>query len=123
LPELVQVCEPMLRTLRIVPRSVRPAAGERASAPMFSAFECALLDELVEYMDSNPRRVKRIVNDLREFSHVSNDEWLPADLNQGLESTLNVVWNDLKYKADIVRELFQNGELKTLLTDKGVLDA
>jgi two-component system, NtrC family, sensor kinase len=51
------------------------------------------------------QRVKRIVNDLREFSHVSNDEWLPADLNQGLESTLNVVWNDLKYKADIVREL------------------
>jgi len=25
--------------------------------------------------------------------------------------------------ADIVRELFQNGELKTLLTDKGVLEA
>lgn len=50
-------------------------------------------------------RVKRIVNDLREFSHASNDEWHPADLNAGLESTLNVVWNDIKFKADIVREL------------------
>jgi two-component system NtrC family sensor kinase len=60
-----------------------------------------LLRESMEGM----QRVKRIVNDLREFSHVSHDEWHPADLNQGLESTLNVVWNDLKYKAEIVREL------------------
>lgn len=51
------------------------------------------------------QRVKRIVNDLRAFSHVSHDEWRPADLNQGLESTLNVVWNDIKFKADVVREL------------------
>lgn len=51
------------------------------------------------------QRVKRIVSDLREFSHVSNDEWQAADLNQGLESTLNVVWNDIKFKAEVTREL------------------
>lgn len=51
------------------------------------------------------QRVKRIVNDLREFSHVGEVEWQAADLNQGLESTLNVVWNDLKCKADITRAL------------------
>lgn len=51
------------------------------------------------------QRVKRIVNDLREFSHVGNADWQPADLNQCLESSLNVVWNDIKFKADITRAL------------------
>jgi len=49
-------------------------------------------------------RVKKIVQDLKSFSHVDQAEWLEADLNAGLESTLNVVQNELKYKADIVRQ-------------------
>jgi signal transduction histidine kinase len=28
----------------------------------------------------------------------------PADLQAGIESTINVVWNQLKYKVDVVRE-------------------
>jgi signal transduction histidine kinase len=27
-----------------------------------------------------------------------------ADLEQGLDSTLNVAWNEIKYKADVVKE-------------------
>ncbi|NMF86922.1 ATP-binding protein [Aromatoleum petrolei] len=53
-------------------------------------------------------RVKRIVNDLKNFSRNDEGEWQHTDLNGGLESTLNVVWNELKYKAHVVREL---GEL------------
>ena len=49
-------------------------------------------------------RVKKIVQDLKDFSHVDEAEWQEADLNDGLESTLNVVWNELKYKAEVVRE-------------------
>jgi hemerythrin-like metal-binding protein len=48
-------------------------------------------------------RVKKIVQDLKDFSHVDEAEWQEADLNEGLESTLNVVWNELKYKAEVVR--------------------
>jgi two-component system, NtrC family, sensor kinase len=48
-------------------------------------------------------RVKKIVQDLKEFSHVDESEWQEADLNEGMESTLNVVWNELKYKAEVVR--------------------
>jgi len=50
-------------------------------------------------------RVKRIVNDLRDFSHVDTARWEPADLNSALESALNVVGNALKYKADVVKAL------------------
>jgi two-component system, NtrC family, sensor kinase len=49
-------------------------------------------------------RVKHIVNDLKDFSRADEGEWQDADLNRGLESTLNVVWNELKYKAQVVRE-------------------
>ena len=44
-------------------------------------------------------RVTKIVQDLKDFSRVGRDQQMqPADLLQGLDSTLNIVWNDLKYK-------------------------
>jgi signal transduction histidine kinase len=49
-------------------------------------------------------RVKKIVLALREFSHADQDEPALADLNEGLESTINIVWNELKYKATLHRE-------------------
>ena len=49
-------------------------------------------------------RVRRIVQDLRDFSRIDSVELQWADLHAGLESTLNVVSNEIKYKADVVRE-------------------
>lgn len=49
-------------------------------------------------------RVRQIVQDLRDFSHVDEAEWQSVDLHQGLQSTLNIVWNEIKYKAEVVRE-------------------
>ena len=37
------------------------------------------------------RRVGRIVADLKNFAHPGNDRKMLVDINQGLESTLNVV--------------------------------
>jgi len=53
-------------------------------------------------------RVKKIVLDLKDFSHTGGDEaWNWADVHQGLESTLSVVWNELKYKCEVVKEYGQ----------------
>lgn len=50
-------------------------------------------------------RVKRIVQDLKEFSHVdSSDEWKTVDLHNGLDSTLNIVNNEIKYHAEVHKE-------------------
>jgi signal transduction histidine kinase len=49
-------------------------------------------------------RVKKIIQGLREFAHVAPDEIVEADLNAGLEQALTIAWNELKYKADVVRE-------------------
>jgi two-component system, NtrC family, sensor kinase len=49
-------------------------------------------------------RVKRIVQDLRDFSRGGADEtWQFVDLHEALDSTLNIVRNEIKYKASIVR--------------------
>jgi signal transduction histidine kinase len=50
------------------------------------------------------KRVTRIVQDLKNFSHVEESESQWADLEAGIESTLRVVWNELKYKAEMVKE-------------------
>lgn len=59
-----------------------------------------LLSESMEGL----QRVKHIVQDLKDFSHVDKQEKQWASLEQGLDSTLNIVWNELKYKADVVKE-------------------
>jgi PAS domain S-box-containing protein len=48
-------------------------------------------------------RVKGIVQSLKDFSRVDSSDWVDADLNAGLDSTLNVVMNEVKYKAEVVK--------------------
>ncbi len=60
-------------------------------------------------------RVGQIVKDLKDFSRVdSNQEWQWANLQQGIESTLNIVANELKYKADVVKEFQQLPDIECL---------
>ncbi len=49
-------------------------------------------------------RIKKIVLDLKDFSHPGEDVLKLSDLNLNLDSTLNIVWNELKYKATILKE-------------------
>ena len=60
----------------------------------------SLLAESLEGLD----RVKRIVKDMKDFSHVDGGARQHADLESGLDSTLNVVWNEIKYKAEVSKE-------------------
>jgi len=50
-------------------------------------------------------RVRKIVQDLKDFSHVgAEDEWSWAHLHAGLDSTINIVNNEIKYKARLVKD-------------------
>ncbi len=62
------------------------------------------LPNLLNESQEGAERVRKIVQDLKEFSHVDETEWQWADLHQGLESTLNIVHNELKYKAQVRKE-------------------
>jgi signal transduction histidine kinase len=50
-------------------------------------------------------RVTTIVQDLKNFSRLDagGSEWSWADLHEGLDSTINIVMNEIKYKAELVR--------------------
>ena len=60
-----------------------------------------VVDESLEGME----RVAKIVSDLKEFSHVDEARLEKADINRGIESTLNIVWNEIKYKAEVIKDL------------------
>ena len=50
------------------------------------------------------QRVKSIVQGLKEFSHVDEAQVQRANLETYLETTVKIVWNELKYKVELVRE-------------------
>ena len=85
-----------------------PDGGRQEIARLKKEIDVAYLRDdmgslLAESLDGL-QRVKRIVRDLKDFAHVDESERLWANLETGLESTLNVVWNELKYKATVVKE-------------------
>ncbi|QIA05119.1 ATP-binding protein [Pseudomonas fluorescens] len=60
-------------------------------------------------------RVGQIVRDLKDFSRVdSHQEWQWANLQQGIESTLNIVASELKYKADVIKEYQELPDIECL---------
>jgi len=61
-------------------------------------------DKIISESQDGTQRVKSIVENLRVFSHVGKGELEFADINKSIESTLNIVWNELKYKAEVIKE-------------------
>ena len=62
------------------------------------------IGQLIAESTDGAQRIRRIVQDLRDFSRVGEDKWEWTDLHAGLESTLNVVSSEIKYKAEVRRE-------------------
>ena len=61
------------------------------------------------------QRVRKIVQDLKDFSRVdARQEWECVNLHHGLESTLNIVNNEIKYKADVVKQYGDLPEVQCL---------
>jgi len=66
------------------------------------------LPQLMAESREGIERVTRIVRDLKDFSYSGRDEsWKLVDLHAGLESTINIIWNELKYKVQLHREFGQ----------------
>jgi two-component system NtrC family sensor kinase len=60
-------------------------------------------------------RVRKIVQDLKDFSRVdANLAWQWANLHAGIDSTLNIVSNEVKYKADVVKEYGEIPDIECL---------
>ncbi len=66
------------------------------------------LPELLSESREGIERVRKIVQDLKDFSRSDRgDGWILADIHRGIDSTLNIVWNEIKYKGQIVKSFGQ----------------
>ncbi|MEO8802261.1 MAG: ATP-binding protein [Rudaea sp.] len=110
--QLIDQYESILRPIR----TERPEYGKtiedlklRIDYPYLVNDMPALLSESREGLE----RVRKIVEALRDFSRAGySEEWALADLHRGLDSTLNIVWNDLKYKCELHK---QYGEIPQIV--------
>jgi PAS domain S-box-containing protein len=62
------------------------------------------MDDLLSESTEGLKRVKDIVQNLKDFSRASGTTNEMANLEEGLDSTLNVAWNEIKYKAEVTKE-------------------
>jgi len=57
-------------------------------------------------------RISGIVQDLKNFAHPGDEKLRTVNIKDSIESTLNIVWNELKYKAVVHKEF---GDVPDLL--------
>lgn len=62
------------------------------------------IKDLIEESGEGTNRIKKIVQDLKDFAHPGEDRQQMTDINKNIESTLNIVWNEIKYKATVTKE-------------------
>ncbi|MBI4582286.1 MAG: hypothetical protein HY718_21510 [Planctomycetes bacterium] len=64
-------------------------------------------------------RVTRIVRAMKDFSHVHDEGFAPANLNDILQSTLTIARNEYKYVADVETELGQLSAVECCASEMG----
>ncbi|MEZ4388107.1 MAG: ATP-binding protein [Candidatus Krumholzibacteriia bacterium] len=74
------------------------------------------LDDLLAESLEGCDRVRDIVQNMKGFARLDDKTASRADLNDCVESTLKVVWNELKYKCEVVKEY---GELPQVVCFPG----
>lgn len=77
------------------------------------------LPDLISESLEGAERVRKIVQDLKGFSRIDSSADDPNDINEGLERTLSIAWNELKYKATVTKDY---GELPLVRCNLGQMN-
>ncbi len=73
------------------------------------------IPKLLAESQEGTKRVRKIVQDLKDFAHAgSSEDWEWVDLRHSLARTLNIVHNELKYKAEVVQAYEDIPEIRCL---------
>ncbi|HEX9022809.1 MAG TPA: ATP-binding protein [Geobacteraceae bacterium] len=67
-------------------------------------FICSDISGLMKQSGDGVERVRKIVADLKDFSHVDSTGQFPVNLNEEIDKTLNVLAHELPDGAEIVRD-------------------
>ncbi|SJL83986.1 ATP-binding protein [Vibrio palustris] len=61
------------------------------------------VEDLIKESLEGADRVVSIVKNLKDFSHIDNAEWNHSNLINGMESTLKIINNEIKYSIEVER--------------------
>ncbi len=90
-----------LATLPAVQEFLRQAARKREDLKL--DYVLADIPKLIGRSKEGTERIKKIVSDLKTFAR--SDEGVgDVDINQTIELALNIAWNEIKYKAEVIRD-------------------
>lgn len=111
LETLQHYCRTLLQTLDFAGQLLTKQADTQLTARYQDHLRHHQLEFLVQDMPElitesleGTNRVMSIVKSLREFSHVDSSEWKETNVIEGMESTLRIINNELKYKATIHKD-------------------
>ncbi|UCD90719.1 MAG: response regulator [Desulfobacterales bacterium] len=74
-----------------------------------------IIEDIVDLADESlagTNRISDVVKDLKSFSRFEEAEPKYVDLNNALDTTLNIIWNELKYKTKVVKDYGNLPEVK-----------
>lgn len=110
--EMISLYESVEAALPQSERDAVAAQRQRLDVDYLKTDMLAILAESKEGVD----RVKKIVQDLKDFSHTDEGKFLWSDLHQGIDSTLNIVANEIRYKADVIKEYGSIPQVECMLS-------
>jgi signal transduction histidine kinase/DNA-binding response OmpR family regulator len=109
-----------LRELTVVsPENDASAVFSRLQEEREVDFILADIEQLVAESMEGGKRMQQIVENLKSFARLDETGYKMADLNQGLETTLNMVWNEIKNKAKVNRSY---GDIPQIMCNPGQLN-
>lgn len=109
----------MLDAYRLAEKALPPGTTEQQLAALREQVELDYLLEDIPVLIAESKegisRAGKIVKDLKAFSRVdSSEQWQWANVHDGINSTLNIAANELKYKADVIKEYGDLPEIECL---------
>ena len=73
------------------------------------------IDELIGDSLEGTQRISRIVSDLKNFARAKEDDIELVNLNEVIDTTLNLIWNELKYKTKIIKDYGELPKIRCLV--------
>ncbi|MCH8538674.1 MAG: ATPase [Alkalimonas sp.] len=69
---------------------------------------------LAEESDEGVQRVIEIIHALKDFSHSGDEVFVKANIHHGIQTTLSIVNNEIKYKAEVVQDLAELPDIECI---------
>ena len=95
------------RALSRIKRDLDASFGEERAAELMGEWSQNLIREMQKRAQSattGALRIRTIVNDLRTFSRVEDEKRSYIDVNELLDSVINMARNEIKYRAKLLKD-------------------